>query len=610
MEELKGIGTDSSKCPGENQATIMDAHESADQAHDEDSCDVSHHAVNKTMGSYSEYGNEKKEMAMDSGCNDGLVRNDELGGARRPDVLRSTVLAASGAGSVTGVPGILARCIATVDSKKPGGAGDVQMVDSQVEAAVVASALSGFRDSLRKARGIPVDGTQNDLAATAAVNDLAAFGRLLGPRDVNRISFNEQELPESLLRRPLACSPLDVAVGSGSVEMTKYLLEFHHAKPTRETLEQSLSAGNLELIKLMRERLPGAELEVRVNLMEIATEFHQHEVLAWLLRDATAFEFQLLVFFALERKLADPLMVAPDSGLHPWLSRAREVALEWRASSQLEFMPAPEGFSSDGGRKTDVSGVISALPVSGSEAVYRGTQTMGGAVSSLGVAWTATISQELLGTRTEVKSIVFPAGITAIGKEALQGFVMLESVVFPLRCISFGRQAFADCKALKVVAFPAGCKATGDFAFYNCSSLASVVIPVGCKTISDGSFCQCVSLTSVKIPSGCTRIDGSAFAWSSLKQVVIPGRCEVGRWAFSSCRSLTRVTVGTGCKTMGSGAFSGCTALASVTLPSTLKWIGDRAFEKCPVLATLAIPKGCEVHMNAFQGSKVRVTEL
>jgi hypothetical protein len=71
---------------------------------------------------------------------------------------------------------------------------------------------------------------------------------------------------------------LDVAIGSGSVDRTKCLLEFHQAKPTRETLEQSVSTWKLEFTKLMRECSPGAELGARVNLMEMAAEFHQHEV--------------------------------------------------------------------------------------------------------------------------------------------------------------------------------------------------------------------------------------------------------------------------------------------------------------------------------------------
>jgi hypothetical protein len=178
----------------------------------------------------------------------------------------------------------------------------------------------------------------------AASSDLAFLGRLLGPRDVNTVHFSEKELPESLVRRPLECSLLDVAVGSGSVEMTKYLLEFHRARPTRETLKQSISTGSLELFKLMRERLPERELRHRADLMDVAAGFHQLEVLVWLLRDATVLEREVLLASAFEWKLADALLVALENGYRPWSRRGREVSLEWRASSRVEFVSAPGGF--------------------------------------------------------------------------------------------------------------------------------------------------------------------------------------------------------------------------------------------------------------------------
>jgi hypothetical protein len=128
-------------------------------------------------------------------------------------------LAISAGGSLTEESGILAKCIATIDSKEPGGAIGAQTVNFKVEAVPVASALSGFGDSLRKARGLPVDETLDDLAVAVALNDIATVGRLLGPRDVNTM-FRGKCLPESLVRRPLKCSLLDVAVGSGSIEMT------------------------------------------------------------------------------------------------------------------------------------------------------------------------------------------------------------------------------------------------------------------------------------------------------------------------------------------------------------------------------------------------------
>jgi hypothetical protein len=134
----------------------------------------------------------------------------------------------------------------------------VVAIDSEIGRTSDPSALSGFISALRSAGGLSVEETVDEMAAGAASSDMGTVGRLLGLRDVNAITFGENELPESVVRRPLKCSLLGVTVGSGSVEMTKYLLEFHRANPTRETLKQSISSGNLELFKMMRERLPEA----------------------------------------------------------------------------------------------------------------------------------------------------------------------------------------------------------------------------------------------------------------------------------------------------------------------------------------------------------------
>jgi hypothetical protein len=134
--------------------------------------------------------------------------------------------------------------------------GSVVGATSNFETSTVASALSGFGIALKKARGLPVGDEPDELAVAGASNDIAAVGRLLGPRGVNAICFNEKSLPEAPVRRPLECSLLDVAVGSGSVEMTKCLCEFHRAKPTRETLKMAISTGNLEMIKLVRSGCP------------------------------------------------------------------------------------------------------------------------------------------------------------------------------------------------------------------------------------------------------------------------------------------------------------------------------------------------------------------
>jgi hypothetical protein len=488
---------------------------------------------------------------------------------------------------------------------------------------------------MRMASGHPVDEALDDLAVAAASNDIALVGRLLGPRDVNTVFFSEKELLESLVRHRLECSLLDVAVGSGSVEMTKYLLEFHGATPARETLKQSISTGNLELIKLMRERLPEAERRGRLDLLEVATEFHREEVLAWLLRDATVFDLELLEVFAVERKLAAALETALNNGYRPWWNCAREVALKWRAGAQMEFVSAPEGFSSDGGWWTDVSGVASALPGPGSgggggparpERVDRVHSAFTG-------EWTQAMSEAHMDDGELVKSVVFPPGVTAIGESALMDFDALESVVFPASCTVIRYGAFERCEALHAVSIPAVCHTMGVRAFAGCSSLVSMTFPVGCTEISDGSLQACNSLVSVSIPDGCILIGEGAFARSGLKEVVIPDGCgigdiaffecaalrkvsigsgcaSIGYGAFRLCDALTAVTIGSGCSSIGGFAFSNCSRLASLVMPSTVQSIGVWGFRRCLSLATIAIPKACPLWSDAFHGCKTHVTRF
>jgi hypothetical protein len=429
--------------------------------------------------------------------------------------------------------------------------------------------------------------------------------------------LSERELPESLVRRPLECSLLDVAVGSGSMEMTRYLIEFHGATATREALKQSLTTGNQELIKLMRERLPDGELRDRVDLLRVAIEYHQPDVLGWLLRDATVFERELLGVFLFERRLADSLVVGLDGGLLFWWSRTRALSLKWRPSANLELARAPRGFSSEGGWWTTASGAASALPALGPRSMSGIAQPRTvlalwrrRVVSGFPGMWTEEASEALLGGKAEVKSVVFPVGVTAFGKEALYEFATLESVVFPPSCTSFSDKSFADCKSLRAVSLPAGCKATGYYAFARCSSLVCVEIPVGCREVSEGSFRWCSSLTRVRIPNGCACVGYCSFSGGSIKEITIPDRCEVDEQAFEQCTRLTTVTVGVGCKAIGHSAFEGCAALASVRLPFTLEGVGAWAFGDCPALDAIAIPRKCRVDSDAFSQSPTRVVRV
>jgi hypothetical protein len=164
-------------------------------------------------------------------------------------------------------------------------------------------------------RGFPTDESEwDERAEAAASNDVVLVGRLLGPRDVNQVMCTK--LPEGVVRWRTPCVLLNVAAGAGAVDVSTFLLEVHKAKPTREALKMAVSIGNLELIRLLWTRLPH-EQGSRGDLLEVTADFHREESLRRLFRDATVFEQELFLVFALEARLADGLFEVLLEGVQP-----------------------------------------------------------------------------------------------------------------------------------------------------------------------------------------------------------------------------------------------------------------------------------------------------
>ena len=148
--------------------------------------------------------------------------------------------------------------------------------------------------------------------------------------------------------------------------------------------------------------------------------------------------------------------------------------------------------------------------------------------------------------------------------------------------------------------------------------------PVGAKILLGVGSC---SDTAIKIPFGVDKIDQSAFSGNTnIVSVYIPNSVETMlSGAFYNCTSLTTVIFQEGCKiqVLDEGVFAGCSSLKSftipssvttlnlqclaatgltkITLPSTLKTVGSLAFDNCQYLKTIIIEKGVEViSFNAF----------
>ena len=96
-------------------------------------------------------------------------------------------------------------------------------------------------------------------------------------------------------------------------------------------------------------------------------------------------------------------------------------------------------------------------------------------------------------------------------------------------------------------------------------------------SIGSYAFSSCSSLTSVTIPSSVT---------------------SIGICAFFSCRSLTSVTIPSSVTSIGVGAFFSCRSLTSVTIPSSVTSIGEEAFVGCSSLTSINVDSANEYYCS------------
>jgi hypothetical protein len=483
----------------------------------------------------------------------------------------------SAAGSHNAESHVLADCITTVEQSIEGLEKLMTALDAEVEAASLASALASFRHSWLSGRGTPVDDAERDeLAEAAASGHLIVVGRLLGPRDVNKVPCTN--LPESVVRRPKSCALLDVAVGAGSVETSKCLLEFHKATPTRETLMMAISSGNLELIRLMWARLPG-EHRFRDDLLEVAADFHRDEVTRWLFRDSTISEQELFFVFALEARLADGLLEVLGEGVRPWWRRTRKAAAICREAGEIEFGEPPEGFSVDGGWWDHANQGVRALAAMPNE------------------FWTQEVTEAKLGRVEDVVGVVLPSGVRLVCWYAFKGYTALRSLTIQHGCVGIGNGTWQDfnwagtmsgCPSLVRVTIPETCTMIGGCAFFGCSGLQQLVIPSSVTEIGYAAFCGCSGLIRLTIPSKVTIIRA---------------------YAFRGCSGLVQVTMHSGVTRIGDGVFLGCSRLAQLMIPSSVTEIGYEAFCGCSSLSQLVIPANIAkmglLFIQVFDGAPV-----
>ncbi len=135
------------------------------------------------------------------------------------------------------------------------------------------------------------------------------------------------------------------------------------------------------------------------------------------------------------------------------------------------------------------------------------------------------------------------------------------------------------------------------------SKIKKIEIPAGVTEIKAETFSGASSLTSVTFKGVITSIGDYAFSNTAIASISARNATTVGKYAFSSCSSLTVVNMES-LVTVGDSAFSGCTALREMAFPSSITSIGTSAFAGCALTSIdLSDCKTLVLGENCFQNN-------
>ena len=145
--------------------------------------------------------------------------------------------------------------------------------------------------------------------------------------------------------------------------------------------------------------------------------------------------------------------------------------------------------------------------------------------------------------------------VTSIGTYALNNAYDLRSLTIPNSITTIGVGALSSCWRLTGITLPASVTSIGTGAFANCGAMTAIMVEAANPAYSslNGVLFDKTQATLVRMPGG----------WAG-EYVVPDGVTHIGATAFTSIRSLTKVTLPASVSQIGNSAFYSCFTLAVV----------------------------------------------
>jgi len=249
---------------------------------------------------------------------------------------------------------------------------------------------------------------------------------------------------------------------------------------------------------------------------------------------------------------------------------------------------------------------------------------------------------------TNLKGIYIPDSVKEIGDYAFSNCRAATSLSIGKNIETIGEFAFYSLESLDSITLPNSLKTLGNSAFEKCSLISKVIFPNSVAVIGDRAFADCTALASIEVGNNLERIGADAFLstpyienyphdvvflgdWiitcknaeigngknindyffagnpigiadyafykcSKFAGANIPTVKYVGKYAFSQCKSMMNVTLGTPCTIINEGAFADCEGLINVKISqSSVTFIDAFAFVNCQKLTSIELPTTIEM---------------